>query len=96
MLVLAEQQQPDLATDPFRRRFLAGMTLRLAINLLLHGVVVVFAAGGERSTWLFVAGPLQYIFFGAQFLVEIAWGRLTIPPEDPSEAPPEVADPPPE
>ena len=85
MVMLAEQQHPELANDPIRRRFLRGMTVRLGLNLLLHAALTAAVAGGERSTWLFVSGPVQYILFGVQFLLEIAWGRMTLPPEDEDE-----------
>lgn len=94
MLVLAEQQQPDLAADPLRRAFLGGMTLRLALNLAAHGVVTAWSVAEPRETWLFVSGPLQYIMLGAQFVFEIAWGRHTLPPE-PEEDPAESAKDPP-
>lgn len=86
MLVLAEQQQPELAADPLRRAFLGGMTLRLGLNLAVHAGVTAWAVAEPRETWLFVSGPLQYIMLGAQFLFEIAWGRHTLPPE-PDEPP---------
>jgi intracellular septation protein A len=81
MLVLAEQQQPDLAADPLRRDFLGGMTLRLALNLATHGLVTAWSVSQPRETWLFVSGPLQYLMLGLQFLFEIAWGRHRLPPE---------------
>ena len=86
MLVLAEQQQPELAADPLRRAFLGGMTLRLALNLAAHAVVTAWSVTEPRETWLFVSGPLQYVMLGGQFVFEIAWGRHTLPPE-PEESP---------
>lgn len=82
LLVLAEQQQPELASDPLRRRFLSAMTLRLALNLGLHGLLSAWAVDQPRGTWLFVSGPLQYLMFGGQFVVEVIWGRFRLPPED--------------
>ncbi len=83
LVVLALKQDPTLVDDGPRRAFLGGMTLRLAVNLALHGVATALAAGASRETWLFVSGPLQYIQLGLQFVVEIVWGRYTLPPEEP-------------
>lgn len=81
LLTLALAQQPELAGDPVRARFLRGMTARLAVNLVLHAGLTAWAVGESRETWLFVSGPLQYALLGAQFLLEMALGRWTLPPE---------------
>ena len=93
LLVLAEQQQPALAEDPLRRRFLNAMTVRLAVNLGLHGLLSAWAVDQPRETWLFVSGPLQYLMFGGQFVLEVLWGRFTLPPED-DDSPADSPDPP--
>jgi intracellular septation protein len=82
MVVLAQQQDPTLVDDAPRLAFLRGMTLRLAANLALHGVATAVAADADRETWLFVSGPLQYLQLGLQFVIEILWGRRTLPPEE--------------
>ena len=80
--VLRRRPLLELASDPLRRRFLSAMTLRLALNLGLHGLLSAWAVDQPRSTWLFVSGPLQYLMFGGQFVVEVIWGRFRLPPED--------------
>lgn len=88
LLVLAEQQQPELANDPLRRRFLAGMSARLAVNLALHAAITAWSTGQSRETWLFVSGPLQYLMFGLQLVLEIGYARWRLPPEE--DLPPEA------
>jgi len=82
LVLLAEKQDPTLVDDGPRRAFLAGMTLRLAVNLALHGLATALAADASRETWLFVSGPLQYVQLGLQFVLEVVWGRATLPPEE--------------
>jgi intracellular septation protein A len=79
--VLAEKQQPELSDDPHVRRFLAGMTLRLALNFGLHGLACLWAAGVSHETWVFVSGLGQWLFFGAQMVLEALLARRLPAPD---------------
>lgn len=80
LVALARARDPSLADDPVRADFLTGITWRLAINLALHGAVAAWSVDQPREVWLFVSGPLQYVFIGVQVLFELAWGRLVVLP----------------
>jgi intracellular septation protein A len=79
--VLAEKQQPALNDDPHVRRFLGGMTLRLGLNFILHGLACLWAAGVSHETWLFVSGLGQWLFFGAQMVLEAVLARRLPAPD---------------
>lgn len=61
-----------------RANYMKTLTLHLALNLLLHGAVTAWSTTQSKEVWLFVSGPLQYIFFGIQFLVDFLYGRLIV------------------
>lgn len=81
LTTLAAAQEPEVVSDPIRRRFLSGLTLRLGLNLGGHGAVCLWAANSSREIWLFVSGPLQYIFLGAQLAMEFIYARLILLPK---------------
>ncbi|MFN3201896.1 MAG: inner membrane-spanning protein YciB [Bradymonadia bacterium] len=84
LVELAKRTDASLEKDPERQQVLAGMTWRLAILLLLHGVAVWWSAGESRETWLFVSGPLQYIMMAVWFVGEVLFARyVTLSPEPP-------------
>ncbi|MBU0552984.1 septation protein IspZ [Myxococcota bacterium] len=80
LATLAAARDPELVSDPIRRGFLAGLTLRLGLNLGGHGVACIWAAHAPREIWLFVSGPLQYILLGAQLALEFVYARLILLP----------------
>lgn len=76
MLTLAETYQP--ADDPLlpeEKALMAGLTWRLALNLLVHAAWTAWATTQPRETWLFVSGPGQYLLFALQVLGEVLWIR---------------------
>ncbi len=78
LLVLSEQQMPDMVSDPIRRAFMKGLTWRLGLNLIAHASITAWSTTQSHECWLFVSGPVQYILFGAQLLGETAYGRLVV------------------
>lgn len=81
LLELAMREQaPDLELDPDEKRFFAGVTWRLALNLLLHAAVTAWSTTQDRPVWLFVSGPLQYVQLGVQLVGEYWWMQRVLPP----------------
>ena len=78
----AEAREDTDPLDDEERSILRGITWRFALNLIVHGVFTGWATTQSRETWLFVSGPLQYLLFGAQGLLEFAWIRWGLPPSD--------------
>jgi intracellular septation protein A len=78
---LAEKQQPALHDDPHVRRFLAGMTVRLGLNFVFHGLACLWAASVSHETWVFVSGLGQWLFFGAQMGLEAFLARRLPSPD---------------
>ncbi len=80
LLSLAGQQDPEILSDPIRRAYMGSLTGRLAINLALHAAVTAWSTGESREIWIFVSGPLQYLFLGFQLVGEFLYARLIILP----------------
>jgi intracellular septation protein A len=73
------EQDPTVDIDAPMRRFLRGITVRFALNLLLHAGLTAWAVGQSRETWLFVSGPMQYVLMGLQGGLEVVLVRR-LPP----------------
>lgn len=86
LVELARRADPNLHRDPERVQVMAGMTWRLAIVLVIHGLAVLWSATEPRETWLFVSGPAQYILMALWFGGEILVARhITLSPEPPEQ-----------
>jgi intracellular septation protein A len=81
LLEVAWDEARDEALDDVMRRFLRGLTVRFALNLVLHAAITAWATTQSRETWLFVSGPVQYGLFGIQIALEavLVW---RLPPEE--------------
>ncbi len=81
LLVALEDIDRDAELHPLQVRHLDGVSWRLALNLLVHAIIVVTVMNGSREVWLFVAGPLQMILIGVQVAAELAWLHWVVGPK---------------
>ncbi len=81
LLVALEDIDRDAQLHALQERHLDGVSWRLALNLLVHAAIVVWAMNGSREVWLFVAGPLQMILIGIQVAAEMAWLHWVVGPK---------------
>ncbi len=81
----AEDGTEPAPLDAVMRRFLRGLTVRFALNLVLHAGITAWATTQSREVWLFVSGPVQYGLFGIQIAFEalLVW---RLPPADADDA----------
>lgn len=80
LLYALEDIDPTVELHPLQRRHVDALAWRLAVNLLTHAALVLWAMNRSREVWLFVAGPLQMIFIGAQVGLELGWLRWKVQP----------------
>jgi len=79
-LAVAEQD-PQAVEYDVQRRFLRGLSWRMAGVLVVHTLWIVWAIPGSRETWLFVTGPGQYLLLAAQGVGEFLYARNVVLPE---------------
>jgi hypothetical protein len=74
-------QLPPEDRQPPMIRWADGLTLRMALGLLVHAGVVAWTVPLSRETWLFWSGPGQFIIIAVQFVFEGALLKWHVLPQ---------------
>ena len=76
MVVMAKKQAGGVIENSFQLKYLKGITLRLSILFLIHGIITVYAAIYlSTGQWILVKGVLFYVLSAAMMLGEYIYLR---------------------
>jgi len=86
------EANPEEPLDEVMRQFVRGLTVRFALNLLLHAAITGWSTTQGKDLWIIVSGPVQYAMFGIQIAFEalLVW---RLPPRTEPESEPEQSRP---